>query len=114
MLIVIACIPVCISSAPSATTRPASERAQGADVGRFQLFQGRYSVTSRRKDNSVAVAPQEGIFKIDTVTGQTWVYFKAIIEDERIISDWEPIGPQPPQKNPLVEFFLEGKSGAKQ
>ena len=44
------------------------------DTGRFQLFQGYFNTFGPAAGNQTIVTDEEGIFKIDTVTGEIWKY----------------------------------------
>jgi hypothetical protein len=66
-------------------------------VGRFQIASGCYisSVGEGALEKDDVLVSNCGVFKIDTVTGQTWIY-KERINTQSIISnevtgEWEPV-----------------------
>ena len=106
LLVGIIFIAAGVSIAPSATTRPTGQ--QSGEIGRFQLLQAKFIAASKNKDNSIASFPMEGVFKIDTVTGETWIFFSITAEGEGGRREWRPIETLP-HKSPPVEFLLEEK-----
>lgn len=53
------------------------------DTGRYQLFQGYYTVFVEAKGNgSHSTVEAKAVFKIDTKTGDVWKYNEAIIDGE--------------------------------
>jgi len=77
MLLIIICSPAiaAVNSTPS-------------QVGRYQLFQGTYRIGSAQ-DGQVAEA--KDVFKIDTVTGKTWVYMTGFDENQNPVEFWRLI-----------------------
>jgi hypothetical protein len=79
-----------------ATYRPV-ESSDTGPVGRFQLVAGCYESRVGQglpgKDDTMVT--RGGIFKIDTMTGETWVLTERIdtqsIIDDEITRRWEPI-----------------------
>jgi hypothetical protein len=75
-------------------------RRAGSDtgrVGRFQIASGCYlsSVGEGVIEKDDVVLSTCGIFKIDTVTGETWIYrervnTQSVLRDE-VTGEWEPI-----------------------
>ena len=59
--------------------------AQGGQVGRYQLFQGRYVVTT---GNGTEI---NGVFRIDTTTGKTDGYFAGSNREGKYVEGWNPI-----------------------
>lgn len=61
--------------------------AASAEVGRYQLFQGSYTTFDlKRKETYV----HQGVFLLDSVTGQVRRYINKIDEDGRYIETWVP------------------------
>ena len=63
-------------------------RSSEPPVGRYQLLQGKYSVTNSNTKSSVE---SSGVFKVDTVTGQVWKYTETLREG-KVLSTWLPQG----------------------
>ncbi|GEM_PF-5664753 len=64
-----------------ADDRPASQTA----LGRFQLFQGYYTVSS-----GGTAFKENAVFKLDTVTGEVWVYFEGMDKNGKFFKRWLP------------------------
>ena len=108
MLSTLSCVAVALSVAvlsfaqddleePAATIVSAAQPA--SDVGRFQLFDGQYAVTSL-KGPEVA---ERHLFRMDTVTGMVWVGKQVQYVDRKsgkVVQQryWEPF-----------EQYLEGQ-----
>lgn len=61
--------------------------AAPAEVGRYQLFQGSYTTFDlKRKETYV----HQGVFLLDSVTGQVKRYINKIDEEGRYIETWVP------------------------
>jgi len=60
-------------------------------VGRYVLVEGHFSHASlyTQGDKQFEI-PSQGIFKIDTVTGKTWLY-SSVAVDGKDDSTWQPI-----------------------
>jgi hypothetical protein len=78
-------------------TGRSAESSSRNQVGRYQLVAGCYDSAVREglADRAALLGHRTGIFKIDTVTGQTWVY-REVIDTQSIIEDqyvreWIPI-----------------------
>lgn len=58
----------------------------GAQVGRYQLFQGQFTIAG-------AESTQRGtdVFRIDTVTGETAVYINGMGNNGAPVQYWSPI-----------------------
>ena len=57
----------------------------GTEIGRYQLFQGSYTTFDlKRKETYV----HQGVFLLDSVTGQVRRYINKIDEDGRYIETW--------------------------
>lgn len=85
-----------LAGAVAVTNREAESSSQD-EVGRYQLAAGYYDSTIREgfETGSRRQAQRTGVFKIDTATGQTWVY-KEVIDNRSIIEpslsrEWIPI-----------------------
>jgi len=78
------------------TSRQAGS-VDGNGAGRYQIVIGTYDLKSQAgAGDKPADAIAHGAFKIDTVTGQTWLYreevsFKGMLI-EKTQGRWEPIG----------------------
>lgn len=64
--------------APVTTGHPTSLQAS-PEIGRYQLVQGRVTVTQYGDSDRIRImqgglSPTDALFRIDTVTGKTWVY----------------------------------------
>ena len=64
------------------------------DVGRYQLFQGEYEIVFA-KDS--LIGEEKKVFKIDTITGNTWILFSGQDEDGYYKNVWFPIDGQKKQ-----------------
>ena len=62
--------------------------AASGQTGRYQLFQGEYRIGSVPDDT---VTTGKDVFKIDTVTGKTWVYMTGIDENRESFEFWREI-----------------------
>ena len=64
--------------------------SQSPEVGRFALESGEYLAPSHAAERRLP-----GIFKIDTVTGETWIYKERIntqsVLSNEIIGEWMPV-----------------------
>lgn len=72
-----------------ANTKGAAPREGGgcAEVGRYQLFQGSYTTFDlKRKETYV----HQGVFLLDTLTGDVRRYINKIDENGRYIETWLP------------------------
>ncbi len=72
--------------------REAARIAQ--EVGRYQLFQGQYTVYDLKRGGQATTT----LFLIDTATGQVRRYVNKIDEDGKYIETWVPIEIPPPDK----------------
>jgi len=68
------------------TTRRVKAQTQPSPVGRYQLFQGRYKVVGTNTS-----VEQNGVFKLDTMTGKTDQYFAGEGKDGKYAEGWSPI-----------------------
>lgn len=64
-----------------------------AEVGRYQLVSGKYYQSTTGKDvKGVEKKFNEGLFKIDTETGDVWEYRKLYVVDDKqnitVMSGW--------------------------
>ncbi len=79
---------VCAVVAWSQTTQrpPDSEQPHLGVPGRYQLFQGQFTIVS-----SGTPFKEIGVFKLDTHTGQTWMYAEGSNRDGQLYKEWRAI-----------------------
>jgi hypothetical protein len=53
------------------------------NVGRFQIINSSYVAVSGRTEIKT-----EGLFKIDTATGRTWLFFTGLSKDNQYVQKW--------------------------
>src|SRR5229473_296767 len=75
-------------------TRPTQplDAQQNCIVGRFQLHEFDYVATAL---DSGASGKQHGIFRIDTATGDVWLYITGIDKGGKLVSFWSKIDDSP-------------------
>lgn len=59
--------------------------------GRFQLFEGRSKALVKTGPDQGTALDIVEVFKIDSQTGQTWI-FRQIAGDDGVVIRWHPIG----------------------
>ena len=81
-------ITVLVGSSAFAAIKTAVKTDSKPAVGRYQLFEGTYSIGDI---NTNKVTESKDIFKIDTATGKTWVYMTGIDENQLPFEFWRLI-----------------------
>lgn len=84
LVVCVFAISACICS----SSVHAAVQADSSQVGRYQLFQGVYRIGSL-SDNEMSEA--KDVFKIDTITGRTWVYMTGIDQNQESFEFWREI-----------------------
>ena len=59
--------------------------AQNGQVGRYQLFEGRY------RPNVPGVEAETLILKLDTVNGKAQTYYSGVSGNGKLIEGWRPV-----------------------
>ena len=66
--------------------KQSSETAPRDAAGRYQLFQGHYTVNVRGTPFK-----EDAVFKLDTDTGKVWIYREGQTKDDNIFQRWDGI-----------------------
>jgi hypothetical protein len=69
------------------TRAPSMARTQ---CGRYQLLHATFR-SGGYVDGKFSSGEEVGLFKIDTDTGKTWIYFDGVNKDGELIQKWTPI-----------------------
>ena len=75
-------------------TKTFSNEESELEVGRYQLFQGEYiywDFADSPSDDLAKLTVREGIFRIDSKTGNVWQLFDGIKKDGITFSVWSPM-----------------------
>jgi len=89
VLLVALSVVICVAVvwAQVAKDGPGIKSPSSTSGGRYQLFQGQYTV------NAAGTPFKEiGVFKINTETGQVWVYQEGRTKSGEFYKKWEAVG----------------------
>jgi hypothetical protein len=65
--------------------------------GRFQLIEAEVTSANIRSDGNSAIVTDKKLFKIDTLTGESWYFFSAA-RDGKLTEGWYPVGELSPKQ----------------
>jgi len=72
--------------AQQANPKQLSETAPCEAAGRYQLFQGHYTVNAKG-----TAFKEDAVFKLDTDTGKVWIYREGQTKEGNIFQRWDGI-----------------------
>ena len=90
-LFVLVFATILITVAQTAWTQTSKQLDSSATVSpnggiRYELFQGEYTIS-----NEGTAFKANGVFKIDTATGRTWIYTEGKMREGKFYKEWVPI-----------------------
>ena len=88
-IILIAATMLFIVSATGYAAPPAKESKE--HNGRYQLFQGKHETIFANKAGETSSVKEESLFKIDTESGDTWIFFEIVSNKDGVRRFWVPI-----------------------
>lgn len=85
-------VPQLANASPPDSPNPNEQIKPGTSTtgGRFQLFQGLYTINAQGNAFSEA-----GVFKIDSSSGRVWKYVEVLTKDGQLYMKWVPIEQTP-------------------
>ena len=83
LLVTALCAAVAFGAVVARAQGGAPSPAPLSAPGRYVLFAGQYRITASSTD--------QGVFKLDTETGQAWVFATGVTSDGVFVQRWSPI-----------------------
>lgn len=76
-------------------------------TSRYVMFGGTFNVDSELRNG--APVTENGVFKMDTYTGQVWILRSGKLQNGTRVEKWEPIAGKPAGQMPSTPAAISGK-----